>query len=438
MPDVNMPKLSDTMEEGTIVEWKKKSGDAVKKGEVLAEVESDKATFDLESEADGVLDIIVQQGVPAKIGAPIARIGASGETPAPSVQEGGAEPTAAPKPEAKKAEPAPAPSDGRTPSPAAPRGAAGAPPEAGSSGAAAADVKASPLARRLAAEMGVDIAALKGTGPEGRIVKEDVVAAAGSKPGLPAMRGGRREAAGGAAPPPTGPQVEVVEPTRMQATIARRMLEAKTTVPNFNVTVEARVDLAVSMRQQLKDSVPGAEKVTMTDFLVRACALALRKFPEVNSSWADGKFQRKRGISIGLAVAPSQGMGLLVPVVHDADRKDLVQISIESRQVIERARSGRPAEGDLSGATFSISNLGMYGVDEFVAIINPPEAAILAVGAIKDVPVVEDGRIVPGKVMRMTLSVDHRVFYGATAAQFMAEVKRLIENPVTLIVPPTQ
>ena len=203
------------------------------------------------------------------------------------------------------------------------------------------------------------------------------------------------------------------------------------------MTVEARVDQAVSMRQQLKDSVPGAEKVTMTDFLVRACALALRKFPEVNTSWVDGRFHRKRSVNIGLAVAPSQGMGLLVPVVHDADGKDIVQISIESRQVIERARSGRPAEGDLTGATFSISNLGMFGVDEFIAIINPPEAAILAVGAIKDVPVVEDGDIVPGKVMRMTLTVDHRVFYGATAAQFMAEVKRLLENPVTLVVPPS-
>ena len=234
-----------------------------------------------------------------------------------------------------------------------------------------------------------------------------------------------------------GPETEVLEPTRMQATIARRMVEAKTAVPEFTVTVEARVDLAVNMRQQLKDSVPGADKVTMTDFLVRACAIALRKFPEVNTSWVDGKFQRKRSVNIGLAVAPSQGMGLLVPVVHDADVKDIVQISIESRQVIERARSGRPGEGDLSGATFSISNLGMYGVDEFVAIINPPEAAILAVGTIKDVPVVEEGHIVPGKVIRMTLSVDHRVFYGATAAQFMAEVKRLLENPVTLVVPPT-
>jgi len=431
MADVNMPKLSDTMEEGTVVEWKKKSGDPVKKGEVIAEVESDKATFDLESEADGVLDIIVQQGVPAKIGAPIARIGAAGEAPAakPAPKEASPKVEAA-KPEGPKVEPA-APAAPPPPSPKPAAQPAPATQDGNGAAAASAEVKASPLAKRLAAELGVDLGIVQGTGPEGRIVKEDVQAAAAGKTAP-------QRAPAPAPTRPAGPEVEVVEPTRMQATIARRMAEAKATVPEFTVTVEARVELAVSMRQQLKDSVPGADKVTMTDFLVRACALALRKFPEVNSSWVDGKFQRKRRISIGLAVAPSQGMGLLVPVVHDADLKDLIQISIESRQVIERARSGRPAEGDLSGATFSISNLGMYGVDEFVAIINPPEAAILAVGTIKEVPVVDAGRIVPGKVMRMTLSVDHRVFYGATAAQFMAEVKRLIENPVTLVVPATQ
>ena len=437
MPDINMPKLSDTMEEGTIVEWKKKSGDEVKTGEVLAEVESDKATFDLEADADGVLQILVDQGVPAKIGAPIARIGEAGAEPPPQPKAKPKEPEA-PAPVAEERAPAQKPAPPKqAPSPsgaAPPSGSAGHLPTRGEELSTkdgrqdGREIKASPLARRLAEEMGVDLASLKGSGPEGRIVKEDVIAAGGSRP-----KSDRRR------PMPTteraaGPDVEVVEPTRMQATIARRMAESKSTVPEFQVTVEARVDLAVSLRQQLKDSVAGAEKVTMTDFLVRACALALRKFPEVNSSWVDGKFQRKRAVNIGLAVAPSQGMGLLVPVVHDADIKDLIQISIESRQVIERARSGRPGEGDLSGATFSISNLGMYGVDEFTAIINPPEAAILAVGAIKDVPVVEDGRIVPGKVMRMTLSVDHRVFYGATAAQFMAEVKRLIENPVTLLV----
>jgi len=414
-----MPKLSDTMEEGTVVEWKKKSGDEVKTGDVLAEVESDKATFDLEAEADGTLQILVEQGVPAKIGAPIAKIGEGEAAPAPKAKpkEPETPPTVAEErePTQQSAPPKQAP-------PEKPK------PEQSQDGQRE-EVKASPLARRMAEEMGVDLASLKGSGPEGRIVKEDVLAAGGGR-----QKADRRRTQP-AAERPSGPDVEVIEPTRMQATIARRMAEAKSTVPEFQVTVEARVDLATSLRQQLKDSVPGAEKVTMTDFLVRACALALRKFPEVNSSWADGRFQRKRGINIGLAVAPGQGMGLLVPVVHDADAKDLIQISIESRQVIERARSGRPGEGDLSGATFSISNLGMYGVDEFTAIINPPEAAILAVGAIKDVPVVQDGRIVPGKVMRMTLSVDHRVFYGATAAQFMAEVKRLIENPVTLLVP---
>ena len=427
MADVNMPKLSDTMEEGTVVEWKKKSGEDVKPGDVLAEVESDKATFDLEAEAEGKLEILVEQGVPAKIGAPIARIGAGGAQ-APEKAKPKEPPTTpqiaeerAPVQKSAPAQKAPK----QEAQPAAPP-----PAEQRPSGPSDGEVKASPLAKRLAAEMGVDLSSLRGSGPEGRIVKEDVLAAGGGRQ-RPERRRPQPAAERG-----TGADVEVVEPNRMQATIARRMADAKSTVPEFQVTVEARVDLAVSLRQQLKDSVPGAEKVTMTDFLVRACALALRKFPEVNSSWADGRFHRKRAINIGLAVAPSQGMGLLVPVVHDADLKDIVQISIESRQVIERARSGRPGEGDLSGATFSISNLGMFGVDEFTAIINPPEAAILAVGAIKDVPVVDSGRIVPGKVMRMTLSVDHRVFYGATAAQFMAEVKRLIESPVTLLVPP--
>jgi pyruvate dehydrogenase E2 component (dihydrolipoamide acetyltransferase) len=446
MTDVNMPKLSDTMEEGTIVEWKKKTGDEVKAGDVIAEVESDKATFDLEAESGGVLSILVEQGVPAKIGAPIATIGEASAAPAKA--KGSPAPAKPKQPEAtpevadERAQGAPAETEEKPVAASAPPGDIEDKPEAqepderapeapSPDGESESRVKASPLAKRIAAEMGVDIATLKGSGPDGRIVKEDVLAAAGSS--RPAER--RRPAA---APRAAGPDVEIVDPSRMQATIAKRMTEAKATVPEFTVTVEARVDEAVSMRQQLKDSVPGADKVTMTDMLVRACALALRKFPEVNTSWIDGRFNRKRAVNIGLAVAPSQGMGLLVPVVHDADVKDLIQISIESRQVIERARSGRPNEGDLSGATFSISNLGMFGVDEFVAIINPPEAAILAVGAIKDVPVVEDGRIVPGKVMRMTLSVDHRVFYGATAAQFMAEVKRLIENPVTLVVPPAR
>jgi pyruvate dehydrogenase E2 component (dihydrolipoamide acetyltransferase) len=459
MPDVNMPKLSDTMEEGTVVDWKKSSGDEVHKGDVIAEVESDKATFDLEAEDDGKLEILVEKGVPAKIGAPIARIGEGAPAPVekkaapaeetveePAKAEQPAKAPAQRKPEAETAEPEAetaepeaetaepeAAAEEEPASAEAPEKAAPPPPTktkqppTDSDGQRTRDVKASPLAKRIAEEMGVDLASVTGSGPEGRIVKEDVIAAAGG-----AKKEHRRP---DALPAPAGPDVELIAPNRMQATIARRMAESKSTVPDFTVTVEARVDEAVRLRQQLKDSVPGAEKVTMTDMLMRACALALRKFPEVNSSWVDGKFQRKRAINIGLAVPPKEGLGLLVPVVHDVDRKDLIQISIESRQVIERARSGRPGEHDLTGGTFSISNLGMYGVDEFTAIINPPEAGILAVGAIKDAPVVDDGKIVAGKVMRMTLTVDHRVFYGATAAQFMAEVKRLIENPVTLVVP---
>ena len=426
MPDVNMPKLSDTMEEGTVLEWKKQNGEEVRKGEVLAEIESDKASFEIEAEADGVLHIVVDTGQPVPVGQLIGRIG--GEKPAaqPSAPAPSEPAAARPEGEPAVAQAKPEPAAAQAPAPAAPPARV----ERRASEDGAGRIKASPLARRMADEMGVDLTAVEGTGPEGRIVKEDVIAAA--ERGTPLAP----SAVSAARPRPAGPEVEVEEPNRMQATIARRMAESKATVPHFYVTVEARVDEAVRVRDQLKELVPNADRVTMTDLLTRACAIALTRFPEVNSSWVDGHFQRKRSVNIGLAVPPAQGMGLLVPVVHDVERKDLIQISIEARQVIERARSGKPSPGDLEGGTFSISNLGMYGVDDFSAIINPPESAILAVGAIKEVPVVEDGRVTVGKVMRMTLSVDHRVFYGATAAQFMAEVKRLIENPVTLVAPP--
>lgn len=268
----------------------------------------------------------------------------------------------------------------------------------------------------------MDLSVVAGTGPEGRVVKEDIMAAASARPAVPRAR-------------PLGPDIEIEEPTRMQATIARRMLESKTTVPHFYVTVSVRTEAAESLRQQLKALLPDAAKLTITDILVKACALALVRFPEVNASWVNGHFERKRAVNIGLAVPPASGLGLLVPVIHDCDQKDLVSLAVESREVIERARSGRPADGDLSGGTFCISNLGMFGVEDFQAIVNPPESAILAVGAIQDVPVVEGGEIRPGRVMKMTLSVDHRVFYGHTAALFLAEVKRLLENPVALILP---
>ncbi|HEX6489633.1 MAG TPA: dihydrolipoamide acetyltransferase family protein [Candidatus Dormibacteraeota bacterium] len=414
MAKVNMPKLSDTMEEGTVLEWKKDDGSEVHRGDVLADIESDKASFELEAEADGVLQIVVGQGEAVPVGQVIATIGeeagAGATRPAPAPELAEAKPT----------RPAPAPAE------------VAATPAEVDGDSHGERVKASPLARRLAEQMGVDIGAVSGTGPGGRIVKEDVIAAADrAGDSRPAPSRAPRDAP---PPRPPGPEFEVEEPTRMQALIARRMVESKTTVPHFYVTIESRMDEAMSVRDQLRRTVAGADKLTVTDMLVRASALALVKFPEVNSSWVDGRFERKRRVNIGIAVAREKG--LIVPVVRDADRKDLVQISIESRQLVERARAGKATQDDLSGGSFSISNLGMYGVDEFQAIINPPEAGILAVGGVKDAVVVDDGEISVAKVMRMTLSVDHRVFYGATAAEFLAEVVRLMENPVSLVLPP--
>ena len=428
-----MPKLSDTMEEGTVIEWKKKTGDPVRKGDVLAEVESDKASFELEADADGVLSIVVDAGKPVPVGDLIANIGKEGEKPAarPAETAPKAENETKPAKAEKPAEPAAAPS---TAEPAAPPPTAEEPAESRPAtvsrdgGEEAGRLKASPIAARLAAEMGVDLRSLKGSGPEGRIVKEDVLAAArqGGAPRPPAARP--------PLPPRTGPEVEHEELTRMQTIVARRMTESKTTVPHFYLTTEARMDEAVRIQKQIRETVPGAEKLTISDLVLRASALALRRFPNVNASWAGDHIEVKRRINIGFAVA--QTKGLVVPVLRDADLKDLVQISIESRQLIERARAGKPSPSDLEGGTFSISNLGMFGVTDFAAVVNMPEAAILAVGAVVDRPVVEGGAVVPGKVMAMTLSVDHRVLYGADGAQFLAEVRRLLENPVSLVLPP--
>ena len=426
MSEVNMPKLSDTMEEGTVIEWKRKSGDAVKKGDVLAEVESDKASFELESDADGVLSIVVEAGKPVPVGDLIANIGKAGEASSPS------KPKAEPKAEQKSG--ALEPKDGAEAAVVEPVAAAEpeAEPEpvAAAADAAAGDgarIKASPIAARLAAELGVDLAQLKGSGPEGRIVKEDVLAA-GRRPGASGKAPGR------SAPARTGPEVEHEELTRIQTIVARRMVESKTTVPHFYLTTEVRMDEAVRVQKQLRETVTGAEKLTISDLVMRACALALRTHPEVNASWGGDHIEVKRRINIGFAVA--QPKGLVVPVLKDVDAKDLVQISIESRQLIERARAGKPSPADLEGGTFSISNLGMFGITDFAAVVNVPEAAILAVGAVTDRPVVEAGQVVPGKTMQMTLSVDHRVLYGANGAQFLAEVRRLLENPVSLVLAP--
>lgn len=437
MSDVNMPKLSDTMEEGTIASWKKKSGDTVKKGDVLAEVESDKATFDLEADSEGTLNIVVEAGQAVPVGAPIAQIARKGEAGAPATSvPRAAQPKEAEKPAEEVSEPAAEGSGakqeqkgGRT-APEEPTELPGNKVPAPRTLPADADgdrIKASPIALRLAAEMGVDIRTITGTGPDGRIVKEDVKSAVN--------RGTASSAGPVRSPQPrSGPEVEHEELSRMQSIVARRMVLSKTTVPHFYVTTEVRMDEAVKVQRQFRESVAGAEKVTISDLVMRACALAIRKYPEVNSSWAEDHIELKRRINIGFAVA--QPKGLVVPVLKDVDEKDLVQISIETRQLIERARAGKSSPQDLEGGTFSISNLGMFGATEFAAVVNPPEAAIVAVGAIRDVPVVEEGRVLAGRAMNLTISVDHRVLYGANAAQFLAEVRRLLENPVSLVLPP--
>ena len=473
MSDVNMPKLSDTMEEGTVSTWKKQSGESVRRGDVLAEVESDKASFELEADADGVLEIIVDAGRAVPVGELIANIGKPGEaprgakpaTPGPQAeQSAGAEPSepAPAKGAAKQAgqrdgqgddqgdgqqagqgegeatdaegrpqqEQAPAPQGSSEPPSHEPSeqaaGSAETSPPPASAEAGAPRIKASPVAARLAAEMGVDLGSLTGSGPDGRIVKEDVLAA-GRQPG--ARTGGQRPAR-----ERTGPEVEHEELSRMQTIVARRMVQSKTTVPHFYLTTQVRMDEAVRIQKQIRESVAGAEKLTVSDLVMRACALALRTHPGVNASWAEDHIEVKRRINIGFAVA--QPKGLVVPVLRDVDQKDLVQISIESRQLIERARAGKPSPQDLEGGTFSISNLGMFGITEFAAVVNVPESAILAVGAITDEAVVDGGRVVAGKRMKLTLSVDHRVLYGADGAQFLAEVRRLLENPVSLVLPP--
>ncbi|HYM49349.1 MAG TPA: dihydrolipoamide acetyltransferase family protein [Candidatus Limnocylindrales bacterium] len=473
MPDVQMPRLSDSMETGKIIRWLKREGEPVKKGEPLVEIESDKANIEVEAYATGTLSkIVVQEGDSAPIGAVIAQIGGAGApgTGQPAAPQGQAEaaeprpaaaapPLSPPRPQAARpaehvaqAEAAVAMAAGAQPVQDSggeqyPQGGADDRTEAGAAAQAALRslrrtpvqdgdgerVKASPVARRLAEELGVDLRQLQGTGPGGRITREDVEAAQGRRaqpaPATVRPRGPAAPGAPSSARPTEA--VEVVELSRMQATVATRLAQSKAAAPHFYVTSEIAMDDAVRFREQFNESVSGDEAISFNDLIIRAVALALTRFPEVNASWADGHIERKRDINIGIAVNLPEG--LIVPVLRHADRKTLTEIGIEARALIERARNKKARPEDFQGNTFSVSNLGMFDVDQFTAIINPPDSGILAVGAIVDKPVVRDGQVVVGKRMRVTLSVDHRVFYGVTAAQFLQEVKRLLEHPVALV-----
>jgi pyruvate dehydrogenase E2 component (dihydrolipoyllysine-residue acetyltransferase) len=449
MASVQMPRLSDSMETGKILRWLKKEGDQVVKGEPLVEIESDKANIEVEAYATGKLSkIIVAEGESAPIGAVIAEIGDGSAAPAeakPPAPQGQAEAAGARLAQTEKAVAATAQAAADAGGEQYPHGGPDDRTEVGAAAQAALNVirrpaeqengerqRVSPVARRLAEELGVDLRRVQGSGPGGRIQKEDVEAAAQRPatptPTLPRERG--KEVDRQPIARPSG-EVEVVELSKLQTTVATRLAQSAFSAPHFYVTSEIAMDDAVRLRQMFNEAVDKSEAISLNDLVVKAVALALTKFPEVNASWADGRIERKRDINIGIAVGlPDR---LIVPVLRNADRKPLKDIARESKQLIERARTNKASAQDYIGNTFSISNLGMYDVDQFTAIINPPDSGILAVGAIEDKAVVKDGQVVPGKRMRVTLSVDHRVFYGVTAAQFLQEVKHLLQSPMALV-----
>jgi pyruvate dehydrogenase E2 component (dihydrolipoamide acetyltransferase) len=482
MPDVVMPRLSDSMEEGTILKWLKAEGDEIARGDELVEIETDKATMTYEADTAGTLSIVAQEGETLPIGQLIARIGAGGEAAASDgataeapadeavSQSGAADPAAAgaaasaeasgngagnegavpasaaataEPPAAAAASPAAASPAAASPAPGGPPAPA-APPSEGNGGR----TKASPVARRIARERGIDLSTLQGTGPGGRIVKADVEAAptggiaagAPAAPAEPAAPAAPAEAA--AAPPPPAPvvaeagtakgDVSVQELTRTQQVIARRMAESKATVPEFTITTDVDMEAAVALRGQLKAVTESSAGVvpSYNDMVVKASAIALREFPRANGSYKDGHFELYSRVNIGVAVAAQDA--LVVPTVFDADKKSLGEIARDGRALAERVRAGVVTPPELSGGTFTVSNLGMFGVTEFVAVINPPQAAILAVGKMEPRAVVRDGQVVARNTMSITLSCDHRILYGADAAEFLARIKALLEQPIAL------
>ena len=391
--DVIMPALGFDMTEGLLVRWLKNEGDPVEKGQAIAEIETEKATVEIEAAATGILArIIVQAGGTVPVGTLIGVIAETGEEVATVSAQ-------APAP------PAPAPA-----------------PEAGKGGAAppGARVRVSPVARKMAEDAGLDLSRIKGAGPGGRVLERDVQAAIAAR--------SAPEPLGVPAGPPPGATVLL---NRMRKTIARRMTESKATAPHFYITVEINMDDAMKMREQLNSFAPEADRISVNDLVVAAAARTLARFPALNASYRDGSLEMHSQVNIGIAVALEDG--LIPPVVRDADKKPLKKIAAESRALTERARTNKLRSDDLGGGTFTVSNLGMFDVDEFIAIINPPEAAILAVGAVTRRPVAVAGEVRIASLIKTTLSVDHRVADGAQAGRFMQEFKKLLENPVNLL-----
>jgi pyruvate dehydrogenase E2 component (dihydrolipoamide acetyltransferase) len=447
---VLMPKLSDAMETGKVIKWLRKEGDAIKGGDVIAEIETDKANVEIEAFGAGVLrKIVVAEGGQVPVGELIAIIAdpaddIAGVAAAPSEPTPRA-PAATPAPPALAREPTPTPGSGTArPLPAmesyqsVPATTAVVPmaPAAGAPAAPAGGrVKASPLARKIAGQTGVDLRVVQGTGPGGRIIRRDVEAAvAAPRPAAaPSPAPARPAAAPAAFVIPARPEAEFedVPMSAMRAAIAKRMPMSKAPVPHFYVTSEVAMDQAWALREQL-NALDGQPKISVTDMVIKAVALALIKNPGINAQLNGQVIRVHHRAHIGIAVALDQG--LITPVLRDCDVKPLARIAIESRDLADRARGGKLRAPEMSGATFSISNLGMYDVEEFSAIINPPEGAILAVGSVLQKPVVEDGELRVGRRMKMTISCDHRVMDGAMGARFLQDVKRLLEEPLRLLV----
>jgi len=409
---INMPKLGFDMAEGLLVRWMKAEGETVEIGEVLAEIETDKATVEVEAETGGViLKHLAAENTSVPIGAPITVIGEAGE----EFDAGSIEVEAqAVNSEAPMAEHAAVPEPATT-SPIAVG-------ETSANGDLPAGVRASPVARRLAAERGVELGALSGSGPQGRIVKRDVEAA------VPA-------AASGASPiQPSATPLETVRVpmTKLREVIGRRMLASKQQLPHFYVTSDLDAAPMMDLRRQLNSRMPDDEKFSVNDFLVKASAMALREFPNINASLDGGEIVRHGHVNVGVAVALDDG--LMTVVTKDVDGKPLRRLSTELREMVARARSGKVRPGDIEGSTFTVSNLGMFQVDHFIAIINPPETAIMAVGSVRDEAVVVNGQVVPGKRLQVTLSADHRVTDGAEVARWLQVFREYVENPVHTLV----
>lgn len=416
---VRMPKLSDTMTEGVVAAWHKKVGDKVKSGEVLAEIETDKATMEFESFTDGVLlHIGVEKGKTAAVDSVLAVLGKEGEditallanaaTSAPKGQEQ-AQSASTPAAEAMTVAPsaapkvvAPTPAPAPAPAPSSPVTSNG-------------RVKASPLAKNLAEEKGIDISRVRGSGPEGRVTKQDIE---------------NYKSAGGTS---SAPQVEAfteVAVSQMRKTIAKRLSESLFTAPHFYLTIEIDMMRTMEVREAINASI-APEKISFNDLVIKGVAIALKQHPKVNSSWLGDRIRYNQHVHIGVAVAVEEG--LLVPVVRFADSKPLRAIGAEVRDYAKKAKEKKLQPADWEGNTFTISNLGMFGIEEFTAIINPPDACILAIGGIMEKPVVKNGAIVPGHTMKVTLSCDHRVVDGATGAAFLNTFKQLLEEPALLL-----